>query len=91
MEITKLSSNKRALLEKYLQGKVGQEQNVADSIRKRTPGTVLPLSLMQQQMWVLAQLIPDVPVYNESFTRVLARFSQYNCVRAEFQRGDQAS
>jgi amino acid adenylation domain-containing protein len=61
-----LSKNQCALLEKYLQEKIGQEQNTVGMLKRRTAGTVTPLSLTQQQMWVLAQLVPDVPVYNES-------------------------
>jgi amino acid adenylation domain-containing protein len=30
--------------------------------------TNIPLSFSQQQLWVLAQVAPDIPVYNEPFT-----------------------
>ena len=68
MDMTKLSPNKLALLEKYRQGNIRKEQKTGNVIQKRQPGSYAPLSLGQQQMWLLAQLIPDVPVYNESVT-----------------------
>src|SRR6266516_7064616 len=63
--ITELSEAKRALLEKYLRG--GYPTG-ADTIPRRAPGKPVPLSFGQQQLWLLAQLIPDTPVYNESVT-----------------------
>ena len=68
MDAAKLSANKLALLEKYRQGQVRQEKKAARTIKKRQEGEIAPLSYGQQQMWLLAQLIPDVPVYNESVT-----------------------
>ena len=68
MDGTRLSSAKLALLEKYRQGKVVVEKKHQTTIQKRPAGTLAPLSFGQQQMWLLAQLIPDVPVYNESVT-----------------------
>src|SRR5258707_14948736 len=38
----------------------------ADRITRREPGSLIPLSFIQQQMWLLSQLIPRVPVYNET-------------------------
>ena len=33
---------------------------------RREPGYLTPLSFMQQQIWLLSQLIPRIPVYNET-------------------------
>jgi aspartate racemase len=65
---TELSEAKRALLEKYLRGGYPQVTKGADTISRRIPGKPVPLSFGQQQLWLLAQLIPDTPVYNESVT-----------------------
>src|SRR5947209_6720759 len=65
---TELSETKRALLEKYLRGTSPQIVTGVDSIARRAPGKPVPLSFGQQQLWLLAQLIPDTPVYNESVT-----------------------
>src|SRR5438270_945113 len=63
-----LSEAKRALLEKYLRGGYPQATTGADNIPRRIPGKPVPLSFGQQQLWLLDQLIPDTPVYNESVT-----------------------
>ncbi len=65
---TDLSKAKRALLEKYARGRLAQTTATARVIPRRAEGSVVPLSFGQQQMWLLSQLIPDTPVYNESVT-----------------------
>src|ERR1051326_1357556 len=65
---TELSETKRVLLEKYLRGTSPQTVTGVESIARRAPGKPVPLSFGQQQLWLLAQLIPDTPVYNESVT-----------------------
>ncbi len=62
-----LSEARQALLEKYLRGERTQITSTA-SISHRSPGESIPLSFGQQQLWLLAHLIPDIPVYNESVT-----------------------
>src|SRR5437870_3839292 len=62
-----LSVARRALLEKYLRGERGQTIS-AGTIPFRSPSDSIPLSFGQQQLWLLAHLIPDIPVYNESVT-----------------------
>ncbi|BCL81641.1 hypothetical protein ccbrp13_41060 [Ktedonobacteria bacterium brp13] len=65
----KLSDTQRALLKQYVQGKHAYNANkTVDTIPKRQQANCAPLSFGQQQMWLLAHLIPDVPVYNESVT-----------------------
>src|SRR2546421_5994071 len=63
-----LSEAKRALLEKYLRGDLPQITKRVDAIPQRARGSDVPLSFGQQQMWLLSQLIPDTPVYNEGIT-----------------------
>src|SRR6266699_1866560 len=65
---TELSEIKRALLEKYVRGNLPQVTRDANIIPRRSPGSSAPLSFGQQQLWLLAQLIPNTPVYNEAVT-----------------------
>ena len=58
---------KRKLLEKYLRQRA-QAASVVEVIPRRAPGAVIPLTLAQQQVWLHAQLAPDLPLYNEPFT-----------------------
>lgn len=67
-DITQLSETKRALFEKYKRGARSQVATPVDAIPRRREEGPAPLSFGQQQMWLLAQLIPDTPVYNESVT-----------------------
>ena len=61
------SDAKRKLLEKYLQGEFGLRPE-AQRIRARPPGERIPLSHAQEQVWVHAQLAPELPLYNEPVT-----------------------
>jgi surfactin family lipopeptide synthetase A len=66
-EATESSEQKRKLLEKYLQQR-SKAPRVEDEIPRREPSVVIPLTLAQQQVWLHAQLAPEMPVYNEPFT-----------------------
>src|SRR5215472_2121101 len=68
---TQLSETKRALLDKYLRGGLPQPATVTRTIPKRTQPGPAPLSFAQQQMWILTQISPDMPVYNETLTILL--------------------
>jgi hypothetical protein len=57
---------KQALLEKCLRGELGLER--AQKISRRRPDEPVPLSYSQEQIWMHAQLAPDVPLYNEPVT-----------------------
>jgi hypothetical protein len=59
---------RRALLEKYLRGNLPQAKKAAEVIPRRASGSHLPLSFGQQQIWLLARLALDSPVYNECVT-----------------------
>jgi aspartate racemase len=63
----RLSEARRALLEKYLRGENARTSSALE-IPRRSPDDNILLSSGQQQLWLLAQLIPDIPVYNESVT-----------------------
>lgn len=63
-----LSATKQVLLEKYMQGKFALSTKAISIIPKRTQEQNIPLSLGQQQMWLLSRLVPDMPVYNECIT-----------------------
>ena len=74
--IPEFSEAKRALLEKYLRGDLPQPLRSASAITRRTSGSPAPTcsinwhstSFGQQQVWFLAQLAPDIPVYSECVT-----------------------
>ena len=66
--ITELSADRRALLEKYLRGDRPQITTSVNTIPRRSQSGPAPLSFGQQQLWLLAQLMPDTPVYNECVT-----------------------
>lgn len=67
-ESIELSETKRALLEKLLRGSLPPNDLPAQNIKRRSGDATAPLSFGQQQIWLLTQLIPDVPVYNECVT-----------------------
>lgn len=65
---TELSEAKRALLEQLLRGNPSPSTAEALSIKQYSTSDNAPLSFGQQQIWLLAQLMPDTPVYNECVT-----------------------
>src|SRR6185312_2166017 len=67
-DTARFSQTKLALLEQYMRGNLPQQAAATEVIPRRAPGSPTPLSFEQQQLWLLAHLIPDVPVYNESVT-----------------------
>jgi amino acid adenylation domain-containing protein len=72
--IAALSPEQRTLFEMRLKQKTLQVKKLT-SISKRTAADILYLSLTQERLWLLHQLQPDTPLYNESsllrFTGVL--------------------
>jgi fengycin family lipopeptide synthetase B len=63
--IAALSPEQRALFDLRLRQKKLQVQK-STSIPKRTASDILYLSLSQERLWLLHQLQPDTPLYNES-------------------------
>jgi len=66
-ETLEISEQKRKLLEQYLQQRA-EEATVGETIPRRAPGVAIPLTFAQQQVWLHAQLAPDLPLYSEPFT-----------------------
>src|SRR5437868_2861812 len=67
-DTTMTSEAKRILLEKYLRETRSQHIVGAGTIPRHLPGSPAPLSIEQQQLWLLDQLIADLPVYTECAT-----------------------
>ncbi len=63
-----ISSTERARLENYLHTKAQSKAKPAPSIPARPQGRAIPLSKVQEQVWVHAQMAPDIPLYNEPVT-----------------------
>ncbi len=61
------SDTKRKLLEKYFRGELALPP-AAEEIPRRQPGEIVPLSYSQEQLWLHAQLAPEIPLYNEPVT-----------------------
>ena len=67
-KMTDLSGARRALLDRYLRGNLPQAATPAGAIPRQPSSGPAPLSFGQQQLWLLAQLMPDTPMYNEGVT-----------------------
>jgi amino acid adenylation domain-containing protein len=61
------SEARRNLLEKCLHGQLSLRPET-ESIPRRDPKEPVPLSYSQEQVWFHAQLVPDIPLYNEPVT-----------------------
>ena len=74
---------RRQLLAKMLSGKAGGGAAVAapDPVPPRDPGRPVPLTSEQSQLWLHAQMAPEMPLYNESIT--IHRLGPYDHVALE--------
>ncbi|MCU1268149.1 MAG: amino acid adenylation enzyme/thioester reductase family protein [Acidobacteria bacterium] len=63
-----ISDAKRALLQKYLRGDLAHSTPESRVIARRAPGSSVPPSFGQEQLWLHAQLSGDFPLYNEPVT-----------------------
>ena len=61
------SEARRNLLEKCLHGQLSLRPET-EAIPRRDPKEPVPLSYSQEQVWLHAQLVPDIPLYNEPVT-----------------------
>ena len=59
---------RRQLLEQMLSGKAAPATPAEAPIGPRDPEGVVPLTAEQRQLWLHAQMAPDMPLYNESIT-----------------------
>jgi len=61
---------RRALLAKMLSGEAGKASAAPapEPIPARDPSRTIPLTAEQSQLWLHAQMAPDMPLYNESIT-----------------------
>jgi amino acid adenylation domain-containing protein len=61
------SRAKQEWVEQYLPGERGFHRPI-EPIPTRSPDQPIPLSYAQEQVWLHAQMVPDVPLYNEPLT-----------------------
>src|SRR6202158_1852870 len=61
------SDARRNLLEKFLHGQLSLRPKTKTTPH-RDPKEPVPVSYSQEQVWVHAQLVPDIPLYNEPVT-----------------------
>ena len=73
-----VAAARRALLERMLSGEANTGVTVAapEPIPPRDPARVIPLTAEQNQLWLHAQMAPDMPLYNESIT--IHRLGKYH-------------
>jgi len=68
---------RRALLERMLAGELETTESTAPApIAPRAAGRQVPLTFEQNQLWLHAQMAPDMPLYNESIT--IHRLGRYD-------------
>ncbi len=60
--------DRRRLLERYLESSPKWRPSAPQGIPRRSPHEMVPLSFEQEQVWVHAQVAPEVPLYNEPLT-----------------------
>jgi len=83
--IAYLSPEQRLLLELRLQQKGIKPSNLQLSIPLRKNLDYLPLSYSQERLWVLHQLQPDIPFYNEVNCFRLTGFLNFTALEKSFQ------
>jgi amino acid adenylation domain-containing protein len=69
-EMTNAADLRRQLMERMLRGEATPTatEKQPDPILPRDPARALPLTREQNQLWLHAQMAPDMPLYNESIT-----------------------
>ena len=61
-------SDQRALLDKFMRAKLAQSAKQETAIPGRPAKDSAPLSSNQKQIWLHAQMVSDIPLYNEAIT-----------------------
>ncbi len=67
---------RRQLLARMLSGRATSAAAVPEPIRPRDPARPVPLTAEQSQLWLHAQMAPEMPLYNESIT--IHRIGRYD-------------
>jgi len=67
---------RRQLLARMLSGEASPVAAAPDPISPRNPARSVPLTAEQSQLWLHAQMAPDMPLYNESIT--IHRLGRYD-------------
>ena len=67
MPVTRQFDQDRSALARYLQSRLQQPAS-STQIERVPAGATAPLSPEQRQVWLHAQLAPELPLYNEPFT-----------------------
>jgi len=68
VSLSDMSDAKRALLQKYLRGARPHSSTESQVIPRRAPDEPTLPSLGQEQLWIHAQLVADLLIYNEPVT-----------------------
>lgn len=68
MPVTRQFDHDRSALARYLQSRLEQRATPTAHVQGLQAGSTVPASSEQRQVWLHAQLAPDVPLYNEPFT-----------------------
>jgi len=63
-----ISDARQALLQKYLRGDLALSLPESSVIARRPPGMPAPPSFGQEQLWIHAQMVADLLIYNEPVT-----------------------
>src|SRR5436190_22774784 len=63
-----VANPRQILIEEYLRHAEVHGTTPSQTIPRRDPGEPVPLSFSQEQVWLHAQLAPDLPLYNEAVT-----------------------
>ena len=67
-EVIDATEARRRLLARMLSGDASPAATAPDPIAPRDPARPVPLTAEQSQLWLHAQMAPDMPLYNESIT-----------------------
>ncbi len=75
-EVIDAAEARRQLLARMLSGEARPAAAAPDPIAPRDPAQPVPLTAEQSQLWLHAQMAPDMPLYNESIT--IHRLGRYD-------------